>query len=366
MKIKFLVLLTLCFSIFSCNDSKKVPDEIATTYYGILPCADCPGIYYELKLNQDFTYSEKRFYLESEVDTMTEKGTFQIKNDSLIILKNTAKEGGVDKLKITNGNLKFLDANGKDIDSPLKEFYILKTTKPKELPLVKSTETRQSFKATGTEPFWSLDIDPKKNILSFKEMEGTVISVSIPKPEVTDSTLVYSANSEQRILEVSILEASCQNDMSGEMFTHIVFITFKTPEMDEAKTYKGCGEYAVVKKEAQMLTGKWVLESINGTTVGEGTKFKAPTLQFDLKENRVNGNSGCNQYFGSFKLLEANKIEFQQMGSTKMACHEPDKEMEYLQAISTQNLSYSVKDGKLTLSTTDVSLIFKKLNETVE
>ena len=48
---------------------------------------------------------------------------------------------------------------------------------------------------------------------------------------------------------------------------------------------------------------------------------KAPTITFNSEENTVNGNAGCNNYFGDFTASE-NKISFAKMGSTKMMCPE--------------------------------------------
>jgi heat shock protein HslJ len=42
-------------------------------------------------------------------------------------------------------------------------------------------------------------------------------------------------------------------------------------------------------------------------------------MSFNTSENRINGYSGCNNFFGSY-VLNGSAVTFSQMGSTKMAC----------------------------------------------
>jgi len=57
-------------------------------------------------------------------------------------------------------------------------------------------------------------------------------------------------------------------------------------------------------------------------------QFREAHLIIHKRDNRINGNSGCNNFFGTYELFETNSIKFSQIGSTKMAC--PDMQPEYL------------------------------------
>ena len=73
---------------------------------------------------------------------------------------------------------------------------------------------------------------------------------------------------------------------------------------------------------------------------------KKPTISFDSKENKVSGNNGCNQYFGSLKV-EGNKINFKdaKMGMTMMACPGQGENV-YMKTLEKVD-SYSIsQDGK--------------------
>ena len=49
----------------------------AGVYKGLTPCADCPGIEDEIRLNDDLTYERLMVYLESGDSRFREKGRFE-------------------------------------------------------------------------------------------------------------------------------------------------------------------------------------------------------------------------------------------------------------------------------------------------
>ena len=44
-----------------------------------------------------------------------------------------------------------------------------------------------------------------------------------------------------------------------------------------------------------LLQGEWTLQTLRG--VAPVASIPLPSLQIDLKENRISGNGGCNNYF---------------------------------------------------------------------
>lgn len=90
----------------------------------------------------------------------------------------------------------------------------------------------------------------------------------------------------------------------------------------------------------------WKLIMLNG----EGQDYGHASIRFDLKEHRVTGNTGCNNFFGGFKL-EPDFISFNQMGVTKKACDAETNKIEnaFLKAISDKKLRFDVADQTLNL-----------------
>jgi heat shock protein HslJ len=71
---------------------------------------------------------------------------------------------------------------------------------------------------------------------------------------------------------------------------------------------------------AQKLEGKWKLTEakLNGRKVSLGREIKT-NLAFG-NENHVSGNAGCNRYSTAYTLESKNRIKFQPIISTRMAC----------------------------------------------
>lgn len=109
-----------------------------------------------------------------------------------------------------------------------------------------------------------------------------------------------------------------------------------------------CDSAKSASKTAAALEGTWQLNYITGPRITFDGLYpdKKPTINFDLKENRVSGNNSCNQYFGAL-LLDGKKINFKdaKMGSTMMACPGTGEStyMKTLEKIGNYSIS---EDGK--------------------
>lgn len=95
------------------------------------------------------------------------------------------------------------------------------------------------------------------------------------------------------------------------------------------------------------LAGKeWVLVELNGQAVAESER--SPTLNLTT-DNKMNGNGGCNRFFGSYEILPEKRIRFSGVGSTRMACAEGmQTETAYL-AVFNDADSYSLTGSTLSL-----------------
>src|SRR5690606_8121163 len=121
-----------------------------------------------------------------------------------------------------------------------------------------------------------------------------------------------------------------------------------------------------LKKENKLALLKcgWELDymSMASAPVEELFPTKKPTLEFDIKEETLTGNGGCNSYSSTYQL-DGHKLKFSAIASTKMACPALEGESMYfknLQGIS----SFSVNDDQLTLITDDIAVLrFKKIKK---
>ena len=80
----------------------------------------------------------------------------------------------------------------------------------------------------------------------------------------------------------------------------------------------------LIVANAQKLGGEWKLIEAkqNGKNVSFGSEIRT-NLIFG-EENRISGNGGCNRYSSAYKLTGKNRIKFEPIISTRMACLEGD------------------------------------------
>lgn len=78
------------------------------------------------------------------------------------------------------------------------------------------------------------------------------------------------------------------------------------------------------------LAGEWKIEQVAGIPVNaENEAF----LGFDVQENRLYGNAGCNSVMGGLQSKEPGKLAFESVASTKRMCADMATEDAILQAM---------------------------------
>ena len=89
------------------------------------------------------------------------------------------------------------------------------------------------------------------------------------------------------------------------------------------------------------LNSNWVLLKVNGRNVDQLTYSSTPTLVFNIIEKSVDGNNGCNNFFGQLDSIDDKNITIRIIGSTKAFCPEiknSDMLGQYLNAIRTYKI----------------------------
>ena len=127
-----------------------------------------------------------------------------------------------------------------------------------------------------------------------------------------------------------------------------------------AITASACGATPGGANVDQITGVAWEATQISGNPV----TTRAPvTLSF--ADGRASGHSGCNRYSGT-ATIEANRIRIAEIVSTKMACMEDgamQTEMTYLQALSAAETWTVSADGKLTLTGSKGTVVFRALQD---
>jgi uncharacterized lipoprotein NlpE involved in copper resistance len=138
MKIKILPIafIAISFCLFSCNfgekknhsismmaDNSKVSVDWEGTYSGIIPCADCEGIFIVVTLNNTSTYEMTLNYLGKDFE-VTLEGNFSWNDQGSIITLDIEGEG-MKMFKVGENRIIMLDIHGNEITGELAGNYIL-------------------------------------------------------------------------------------------------------------------------------------------------------------------------------------------------------------------------------------------------
>lgn len=128
-----------------------------------------------------------------------------------------------------------------------------------------------------------------------------------------------------------------------EIHTSENFVQFKDPQTK--KTVLNF-EIPTEAKIWSFIDGKkWKLIQLENV----GKDYGKAAIQFDVKTKKLNGNSGCNNFFGTY-TSKGDEITFSPLGSTKMACLENETamtEMKMLQFLSGATLRFDVAEQTL-------------------
>lgn len=95
----------------------------------------------------------------------------------------------------------------------------------------------------------------------------------------------------------------------------------------------------VGKSQPSLANTKW--------TLADNVKGKVPTL--NIEGEKINGNAGCNNYFGTAKVdIATGSFSAGQMGSTRMACDNMSVEQNFMDMVGKAN-KYVVSGNTLEL-----------------
>ncbi len=99
----------------SAGQESALPD-LPASFVGTMPCADCPGIHYQLDLKPDHTFSSHMTYQERDA-TFNDSGRWELANNGkTLVLQGKGKVSAKFSVRDTD-TLRRLDVNGNEIVS---------------------------------------------------------------------------------------------------------------------------------------------------------------------------------------------------------------------------------------------------------
>lgn len=95
------------------------------------------------------------------------------------------------------------------------------------------------------------------------------------------------------------------------------------------------------RQNMEFLDGNWMVTSIDGKKNSD----EELTLFFDIAEQKIHGNTGCNFFNGDIYIdpARSNAIDISNIGLTRMACPDADRERRMIVALEE---AYSAIEGR--------------------
>lgn len=113
--------------------------------------------------------------------------------------------------------------------------------------------------------------------------------------------------------------------------------------------------------DKSQLEGYWVLKTMNGQEAKSLFEKTIPSVEFNFADSMVNGNAGCNNYFGKFSLNDKNEFSASRLGMTLMMCPFKNAEGEFTQTMGKTSVLSIDESGLLTFTEKEkVILQFEK------
>ncbi len=139
-KKNLLIAMLASLSVIACNETTKnetdkskktetisdTKNDVFGTYEGTSPGANSL-VKETLILQSDYNFTQTIVYVDKSNEAFTEKGTFKIEKDKVILDVDHQKSGGY--YKIFDDYLLMLDISGKEITSENAEMYKMKKLK---------------------------------------------------------------------------------------------------------------------------------------------------------------------------------------------------------------------------------------------
>ena len=216
------------------------------------------------------------------------------------------------------------------------------------------------FAATGSEPFWSLELTNQGQMRFHTVVGGDSLCLPLPTPSQAQDAPVlrYRALTANGELTATIAQRPCPNNMSGEVLPYTVTVRVRTAAQPDNREFAGCGRYL----GDYQLHDLWALESIDGQAVAIAQFAKnKPYLELNLTSEQVLGFSGCNSFGGSLTPERAG-VRFGTLRGTMLACPALAFEQKFRGALSGQSFSYQIENRRLTLKNQVNTLVFRKFD----
>jgi uncharacterized lipoprotein YbaY/heat shock protein HslJ len=281
---------------------------LPVTFTGLLPCADCLGIRYQLNLlPQGAYFLQSTYLLDGHDSSYYEVGAWSM-SGSTLVLAGGRKGNGYWSVKNPD-TLRKLDNGGNPIDSTLP--YELKRSAVLE-PMVPRVRFSGMFRYMA-------------DAARFRDCRSGLEWPVATGDAYAAAERAYTSHRTEPGAELMMtiqarIESLPRMEGTGTEATLIV------EEFVSATPGESCGG------SPGLANNRWRPILIGDKVVQVDAQQKEPWIHLDPKKKRVTGSGGCNRINGSYEEGKG-VLRFSQMISTRMACPSMETEAAFLRAL---------------------------------
>lgn len=139
----------------------------------------------------------------------------------------------------------------------------------------------------------------------------------------TLSTMKYCPEVEYSALIASLFSSKSKLAVDCRRIGQDTYLYIKNDKGNTLATFR--------RHNMEFLNGNWKVTAINGSKVDSDDL----TVFFDIAELKIHGNTGCNFFNGQIYIdpAKSNAIDFSNMGLTRMACPDGNREQAMMVAL---------------------------------
>jgi copper homeostasis protein (lipoprotein) len=319
--------------------------ELPANFAGQIPCADCPGILYQLNLFPDHTFYLGMTYEDRDF-TFYDIGRWTLSGESSVLELVGEGESPTLLRVVDASSLRMLDAEGHEIESGLN-YTVRRTERFERIEPRLAMSGMYQYMADA-----ALFTECRTGLRLPVAMEADNIALEraylAVAPEPGAKVLVTV---EGRVA----LRPGMDSDTMRPTLIPERFISASPGESCETRSSAGRpagGQPAQIPLEGT----EWRLVALAGGPITVADAERAPTLQLDPTDHRAFGSGGCNRFGGSYSL-DGDRLSLGALISTKMACVTGmDTEQAYFAALA-EVRSWRVSGQRLELYGVDGDLL---------
>jgi copper homeostasis protein (lipoprotein) len=279
-------------------------DDLPAHFEGELPCADCPGIFFQLELFEDRVFFLRTTYLGRGAGAVSDSiGSWELAGNGDRLTLFGDAENPTSFRVIDAETLRKLDIEGHEIESSLN--YDLRRKE------------------------W---LSPIEIRLTMRGMYRYMADAALFEECLSGRRFQVATEADNIALERAYLEA--RREPGEPLLVSLQGRIAERPPMEGEglvltvvpERFLGvwpgetCGARGSV---SELEDNYWKLTRLGDQPVQVGEQQREPHLVFHSEEGRVAGTGGCNRLSGGYEI-EGDSITFGLMASTMMAC--PDGE----------------------------------------